>query len=576
MQNKQSITRMYVLLERFIDSSLSAEEQNELADILNRSGEARSAAARFLRLEGGLVNLGKLGQIAKEQYVDSSRIHAEHGSSRRKSVYRRKRMWGIRIAAVLAITAAVALYFTVFYRSPSASGHNELEKALVLVQDFKNLRKREALSETLNRVMNRDIASGRIQPHQFISLMLAESLASVRWLDRQGGTVRFLISHTGNGDSIVSAGIVSPPGRQDREIVFDVPLPVERALRKLIKGKKPEKNTDTGTWLDGWVAYQRGDYKEAVRIFDKEAGLAEDPELSCIISFLSAVSYQRVNMYNRMEDRLNTMSGGLTGKNIPSKTTRGYAAMALFMNGITNLYERERPIRARHYLERLHKEYTDSFLTDFYRKHLAQETKKAAEEALSLQNTIPYTLKDFSSQGEWKLLKSAAPPGMVYVEQHNPDINTTGQHGPCYLTKRVIDRDFYAEWRFFPDRFSKNTDKQIVGTMSILNYEKDMLYYTSLSKSKVVYGNEHIFFRFKAIYHYISPGLGLFKSKAWIEGMPEPEYGEYVGPFKAVVRNIALGLDMKGCSGTVMNIGLKYIPFLTDKERAQYKDKKFP
>ena len=100
-----------------------------------------------------------------------------------------------------------------------------------------------------------------------------------------------------------------------------------------------------------------------------------------------------------------------------------------------------------------------------------------------------------------------------------------------------------------------------------------VLNYTSLPQADPVNYNVKCWVRFKVIYHYIAPGIGFFKSKIWVEGTPEPEYIIRIAPGGGIVREIALGVDMKGCSGTLSNFGLKLLPPLTEEELAPYRSK---
>ena len=118
MEKRDNVRRMYELLENFLDDSLSAEEQNELADILEHSEKARTSAAQFLRLEGGLVNLGRLGQITAEELREKERVpsrraaHVPASSRRMRVKQQRKRIWSIwiAVAACLVIAGGVYLY----------------------------------------------------------------------------------------------------------------------------------------------------------------------------------------------------------------------------------------------------------------------------------------------------------------------------------------------------------------------------------------------------------------------------------------------------------------------------------
>ncbi|MFC1479102.1 FecR domain-containing protein [Planctomycetota bacterium] len=132
MPDKEIITRMELLLENFLDDSLSSTEQNELADILEHSEEARTSAAQFIRMEGGLVNLGRLGQIEAEDLKDaakqlkrisSRRAAAVPASSRRRAAKRKsKRMWSVWIAAAACLVIAAGAYLYNIYQMSQISG----------------------------------------------------------------------------------------------------------------------------------------------------------------------------------------------------------------------------------------------------------------------------------------------------------------------------------------------------------------------------------------------------------------------------------------------------------------------
>ena len=61
-----------------------------------------------------------------------------------------------------------------------------------------------------------------------------------------------------------------------------------------------------------------------------------------------------------------------------------------------------------------------------------------------------------------------------------------------------------------------------------------------------------------------------YQKRYWIGSClgPEPEWRTHIARGKGVARKVALGIDMEGCSGTVDNLGFKYIAPLSEEELA--------
>ncbi|MFC1479125.1 hypothetical protein ACFL6F_00870 [Planctomycetota bacterium] len=578
-------SRVELLSAHYLEDSLTPEEEHELVQELRKRPELIDKLSSMVRLNEELSR--SLSSESRAEYnirgtlrlIQEAETPSSHSSKIRSIQHRIQRtrhssfsIVRLAIAASLFIAVAAAFYFTAVYQPSSLPDGQELKQALTLIDKFKDQENRKEISKILNRVLNRNIASGRINTERFISLVNADNLTSVSWMDQQAETVRFLVSHARNKQTAIQAGFTPPSKGPDEIITFDVPPSIKKAIETLKEGMAASQSIQGETWLHGWIAYQRKDYNEAARIFYKEIE-NQDSQLSCLITFLFSASCQRLNLYNRMEIMLDTIDGKPYKKGLLTETGELFAALSLFTNGITSLYERERPLRARHYFNRLTAEYPDSTLTGYFRKHLKQKTEKASEQALSLQNAIPFKLKEYGTKGKWKLKECSMPDGLIVVSQNSSEVNMGKKHGVCYLTQRVFGRDFYTEWRFDLDELSKNTDAHILGVLSLLNYDDGTTHYTSLPQMDAVKFNVKCWVRFKVKYHYIAPRIGFFKCKMWIEGTPEPEYQVRITPGKGVAPKVALGVDMKGCSGTLSNFGLTFLPPLTEEELAPYEDR---